>query len=229
MSLMSKSKPYIVSNVLHNSHNYEPSEFSLDKLTTGKILISTALGFLIVCTLLGNIFVIYAILTDRVLRRVGNYLVLSLAIADSLVAVTVMPIGALYDITGEWTFTSTLCEFWTSADVLCCTASILHLLAIALDRFWAVTHVDYIHHRDGALICKMIAAVWLAAILISIAPILGWKDPQFLTRISKEKNCLISQDLAYQIFATCSSFYAPLVVILFLYWRIYKVNQSPRY
>ena len=37
-------------------------------------------------------------------------------------------------ISKEWTFGSELCEMWTMSDVLCCTASILHLLAIAVDR-----------------------------------------------------------------------------------------------
>ena len=34
----------------------------------------------------------------------------------------------------SWVFGPFLCDMWTSSDVLCCTASILHLLAIALDR-----------------------------------------------------------------------------------------------
>ncbi|XP_074601976.1 5-hydroxytryptamine receptor-like [Brevipalpus obovatus] len=197
----------------------------LASLSPTAITISTVLGVLIFCTLVGNVFVIYAILADRVLHRVGNYLILSLAIADSLVACSVMPISLFYDVIGEWQLGPTLCEVWISADVLLCTASILHLLAIALDRYFAVTNVDYIHSRDGKLIFEMIIAVWLAAIVISFAPIMGWKDPNFLNRIESEKTCLVSQDIAYQIFATCSSFYAPLVVILFLYWRIYKVAK----
>ena len=42
-----------------------------------------------------------------------------------------------FQISKEWTFGSELCEMWTMSDVLCCTASILHLLAIAVDRLEA--------------------------------------------------------------------------------------------
>ena len=52
----------------------------------------------------------------------GNYLVLSLAVTDLLVACLVMPIGALYEVTQEWNLGTRLCEMWTFVDVLCCTA-----------------------------------------------------------------------------------------------------------
>ncbi|XP_013793510.1 5-hydroxytryptamine receptor 2A-like [Limulus polyphemus] len=185
-------------------------------------LISLALGLLTLITAIGNIFVISAILTDRILRTVGNYLILSLAVADLMVACLVMPFGTIYEIMQEWRMGSVLCEIWTSCDVLCCTASILHLLTIAVDRYRAVTHVDYVRQRSSKDIGLMVLLAWIVAIAISVAPVFGWKDEGFEDRIVREKKCLISQDVAYQVFATCSSFYLPLVVILILYWRIFQ-------
>jgi len=51
----------------------------------------------IIC-LLGNVFVIAAIILERNLQSVANYLILSLAVADLLVAVLVMPLGAIYEV-----------------------------------------------------------------------------------------------------------------------------------
>ncbi|KAK8375099.1 hypothetical protein O3P69_016265, partial [Scylla paramamosain] len=81
----------------------------------------------------GNVFVIAAILLERNLQQVANFLIVSLAVADLMVACLVMPLGAVYEISKEWILGPELCDMWTSSDVLCCTASILHLVAIALD------------------------------------------------------------------------------------------------
>jgi 5-hydroxytryptamine receptor 1 len=70
----------------------------------------------------------------------------------------------------------------------------------------------------------MIIAVWTVAGIVSIAPLFGWKDPEFVIRIEQEKRCLISQDIGYQIFATIATFYGPLIFILALYWKIFQVN-----
>lgn len=84
--------------------------------------------------LIGNVFVVAAILLERNLQSVANHLILSLAVADLLVACLVMPLSAVYEVSQEWKLGPELCDMWTSSDVLCCTSSILHLVAIAIDR-----------------------------------------------------------------------------------------------
>ncbi|XP_049809219.1 5-hydroxytryptamine receptor-like [Schistocerca nitens] len=137
-----------------------------------------------------------------------------------------MPLGAVYQISKGWILGPELCDMWTSSDVLCCTASILHLVAIAVDRYWAVTNVDYIHTRNSSRIGIMIIVVWAVALIVSLAPQFGWKDPEYLDRINVQQRCLVSQDVAYQIFATCSTFYVPLLVILVLYWKIFQTARK---
>lgn len=88
------------------------------------ILLSVILSSLVVCTFIGNLFVIIAILVDKNLQTAANLLVLSLAVADFMVACLVMPLGAYNDLYQGWFLGTKICEFWTSADVLCCTGKL---------------------------------------------------------------------------------------------------------
>jgi 5-hydroxytryptamine receptor 1 len=55
-----------------------------------------------VFVLTGNVFVIAAILLERNLQNVANYLIVSLAVADLMVACLVMPLGAVYEVSHVW-------------------------------------------------------------------------------------------------------------------------------
>lgn len=88
-----------------------------------------------------------------------------------------------------------------------------------------MTEINYAHQRTGKRIGIMIVILWILSFLVSIAPMLGWKDPEWDKRLENYE-CLVSQDIGYQIFATASSFYVPLLAILFLYWRIFLVARK---
>uniref|UniRef100_A0AAN0LM86 Serotonin receptor-like protein n=1 Tax=Polyphagotarsonemus latus TaxID=1204166 RepID=A0AAN0LM86_9ACAR len=202
--------------------NSSPNHYSL----LMKIVICLILIVLILLTIVGNIFVIVAICLDKNLQSAQNYLVLSLAVADLTVAILVMPLCAHMEILQRWTLGSELCTFWNLIDVFSCTASILHLLGIALDRYWSVSSLHYSQRRSLQRMMYLIAAIWLAAAVISMPPLLGVKDPEYANRV-KNGQCLMSQDVGYQIFATFSTFYLPCAVILLLYWKIYKLSRKP--
>lgn len=44
----------------------------------------------------------------------------------------------------------------------------------------------------------MIIFVWASAVIVSLAPQFGWKDPEYMERIKQQK-CMVSQDVGYQV------------------------------
>jgi 5-hydroxytryptamine receptor 1 len=190
------------------------------------VSIAMVLITLILTCIIGNLFVILAIVLERDLRSRPQYwLVFSLACADLLVGLAVTPLGAWSTIAREWSLGVALCDFWISVDVLVCTSSILHLVAIALDRYWSITDICYIQQRTPRRIASMLACVWIVSLLISLAPILGWKDERFRVRVEVDHVCLISQQISYQVFSTATAFYIPLCAIVIIYYKIFRAAK----
>uniref|UniRef100_A0A8D2AHE9 G-protein coupled receptors family 1 profile domain-containing protein n=1 Tax=Sciurus vulgaris TaxID=55149 RepID=A0A8D2AHE9_SCIVU len=91
----------------------------------------------IILTIAGNILIIMAVSLEKKLQNATNYFLMSLAIADMLLGFLVMPVSMLTILYGyRWPLPSKFCAVWIYLDVLFSTASIMHLCAISLDRFW---------------------------------------------------------------------------------------------
>ena len=63
---------------------------------THLLVTSIILGTMILATIIGNCFVIAAVLLERNLHSVSNYLIVSLAVADLMVAALVMPLATVF-------------------------------------------------------------------------------------------------------------------------------------
>ncbi|XP_071401708.1 5-hydroxytryptamine receptor 1A-alpha [Centroberyx affinis] len=188
-----------------------------------QIVTSLLLGALILCSIFGNACVVAAIALERSLQNVANYLIGSLAVTDLMVSVLVLPMAALYQVLNKWTLGQEICDIFISLDVLCCTSSILHLCAIALDRYWAITDpIDYVNKRTPRRAALLISVTWLIGFSISIPPMLGWRSAE--DRANPDA-CTISQDPGYTIYSTFGAFYIPLILMLVLYGRIFKAAR----
>nr|ACN86308.1 5-hydroxytryptamine 1A receptor [Opsanus beta] len=188
-----------------------------------QIITSLLLGALILCSIFGNACVVAAIALERSLQNVANYLIGSLAVTDLMVSILVLPMAALYQVLNKWTLGQELCDLFISLDVLCCTSSILHLCAIALDRYWAITDpIDYVNKRTPRRAALLISVTWLIGFSISIPPMLGWRSAE--DRANPDA-CMISQDPGYTIYSTFGAFYIPLVLMLVLYGRIFRAAR----
>ncbi len=89
---------------------------------------------MILTTIIGNLLVCIAIKSDKSLQQVQNVLLVSLAASDILIGALVLPLGLIYTLTGKWIFGKWVCEVWKACDVLGCTASILNICIISVDR-----------------------------------------------------------------------------------------------
>ncbi|XP_076669284.1 putative G-protein coupled receptor No18 [Andrena cerasifolii] len=181
---------------------------------------------LIIVTIVGNTLVIAAVITTRRLRSVTNCFVSSLAAADLLVGLAVMPPAVLLQLTGgTWELGEVLCDSWVSLDVLLCTASILSLCAISIDRYLAVTQplLYSRRRRSKRLAGLMIVAVWILAGAITSPPLLGC-FPRATNRDTKK--CSYNMDSSYVIFSAMGSFFLPMLVMLYVYSRISCVIAS---
>lgn len=215
--------PYSPSSTIISQLDEGDGVDEASKITIQKILISIILLAVILGTIIGNILVCVAVCLVRKLRRPCNYLLVSLAVSDLCVAVLVMPTALLYEVLEEWRFGTLFCDIWVSFDVLSCTASILNLCAISVDRFWAITKpLEYGVKRTPRRMMLCVALVWLGAACISLPPLLILGNEH---EIDNRPACIVCQSFGYQIYATLGSFYIPLAVMLFVYYQIFRAAR----
>ncbi|CEF66823.1 GH10322p [Strongyloides ratti] len=199
-------------------------EWSLlkDRASIPKIFsIVSVLSLLVLIVVFGNFMVILAVILRRRLRSATGLLILSLAVADLLVGLVILPFSIANEVLDYWIFGELWCTVWLTMDIWMCTASIYNLVAISLDRYIAIIKpLNY-----PMLVTKfrarcIVAAVWIGSFIIC--------SPSFILASSHkadhQKPCQCTPadaGKAYIIFSASSSFYLPMIVVIFVYVRIY--------
>ncbi|XP_069488134.1 alpha-2C adrenergic receptor [Ambystoma mexicanum] len=196
-----------------------PGQYSMPSV----VALAAVISFLIVFTIVGNVLVAIAVFTSRALKAPQNLFLVSLACADILVAALVMPFSLANELMGYWYFGSIWCDIYLALDVLFCTSSIVHLCAISLDRYWSVTQaVEYNLKRTPRRIKGIIVTVWLISAVISFPPLISTnRDP----KDSTYPQCQLNDETWYILSSSIASFFAPCVIMILVYIRIYQVAK----
>ncbi|XP_055677215.1 octopamine receptor Oamb isoform X2 [Lutzomyia longipalpis] len=209
----------------------------------GNLVSLAVLAVINVLVIVGNCLVIAAVFCSHKLRSVTNFFIVSLAVADLLVGLAVLPFSATWEVFKVWIFGDLWCRIWLAVDVWMCTASILNLCAISLDRYVAVTRpVSYPSIMSTTKAKSLIAGIWVLSFVICFPPLVGWKDQKLPADLTyRVRNytlysmtpppeppppcpwtCELTNDAGYVVYSALGSFYIPMLVMLFFYWRIYR-------
>uniref|UniRef100_A0A8C4NBY8 Beta-2 adrenergic receptor n=1 Tax=Eptatretus burgeri TaxID=7764 RepID=A0A8C4NBY8_EPTBU len=175
-----------------------------------------------IITIGGNILVIAAVIhSQHLMQGVTSSFICSLAGADLLIGLVVMPLTALQIVEGTWLFGRQICNFRYTVDVTSVTASVNSLCVIAIDRYIAVTaplRYQYVLNRRRAILLVLI--VWIMSTTISFFPInFGWyrsKSMDAQACYENPKCCSFLATKAYAVASAAVAFYLPATLMIFL-------------
>ncbi|XP_076220961.1 octopamine receptor beta-1R isoform X2 [Nomia melanderi] len=206
------------SDVYDNSHEFEQ--------VLMLILKATVMGFIILSALFGNLLVIVSVMRHRKLRVITNYFVVSLALADMLVAIFAMTFNASVELSGRWLFGYFMCDVWNSLDVFFSTVSILHLCCISVDRYYAIVQpLDYPLIMTNIRLSTMLSVVWCSPTVMSFVPIFaGWytTEEHLEYRRSYPDVCVFQVNKLYAVISSSVSFWVPGIIMIAMYYKIYR-------
>ncbi|CAF4077812.1 unnamed protein product [Rotaria sp. Silwood2] len=201
------------------------------------------IGFFLVLlclfTIIGNFLIIYLVIRESTLHTSKYYYIASLAFADLLVGLIVMPFAFIFTMTDDeyWLFPRHLrfiCEFWHSIDIFASTASIYGLSAIGLDRYVAITKpMKYPNSFISKRWYYVLSFIWIFSAVISFPAVIHFGTERLLSRRSTvtnqtistpsllSKECEFPNNPYYILFTTMVSFYLPLIVMIYVYIQVY--------
>ncbi|XP_066533821.1 trace amine-associated receptor 13c-like [Hoplias malabaricus] len=198
---------------------------------TAKYLLYFLLVLAITVTVLGNSVVIVSVAHFKQLHTPTNILVMSLAHADLLLGVIVMPFSMIRSVDGCWYYGETFCFLHSSLDFFLTTVSIFHLICIATDRYEAVCHpLQYPTKITIPIAWLMVALSWIAVggysygLLYSKANIADLDE--YISSISCVGSCNLLFNALWGVLDTTICFFLPCSIMICLYAQIFLVSRK---
>lgn len=219
---------------------------SIDMCSWQFITTTVVLSIVVISIIIGNSLVITAVaLYGKLRKSISNSFIASLALADLLLGLLVLPLSLSQAIFGYWSFGEFMCKAWLIVDIWVCTASILHLCAISLDRYLAIAYpLRYprlMTHRRCRIICL---AMWLLSFVICFPASIQWEGDESqseneysnsTSNITKENStlnfpvsqkCAVVNDSAgYTVYSALGSFFIPSIIMTGFYIKIFLMAR----
>lgn len=202
------------------------------EIMLSSVVLGVLLSLIILLTVGGNVLVCLAVCASRRLRCLTNCFIVSLAATDLLLGLLVLPFSALLQLSDDWPLGPVFCNFYISMDVMLCTASILTLLVISVDRYLAVTMpLRYASLVLPWRVALAMASVWTVSLAVSFLPIqMGWNTVNGTVQNRgpghPERKCHFELNRPYVLTDSLLTFYIPLMAMCWTYFRILLIART---
>ncbi|CAI9181315.1 unnamed protein product [Rangifer tarandus platyrhynchus] len=186
-----------------------------------------AMVITIVVDLIGNSMVILAVSKNKKLRNSGNVFVVSLSVADMLVAVYPYPLMLHAMAIGGWDLSKLQCQMVGFITGLSVVGSIFNIMAIAINRYCYICHsLQYERIFSVRNTCIYLAVTWIMTVLAVLPNMyIGTieYDPRTYTCIFNYVN-----NPAFAVTIVCIHFVLPLLIVGFCYVKIWTKVLAAR-
>uniref|UniRef100_A0A8C4RG77 G-protein coupled receptors family 1 profile domain-containing protein n=1 Tax=Erpetoichthys calabaricus TaxID=27687 RepID=A0A8C4RG77_ERPCA len=185
---------------------------------------------IVIITITGNLIVVISISHFKQLHSPNNLLVLSLALADLMLGVCVLPFSIMTAVESCWYLGAVFCKIHTIIDVMLSTVSIFHLGFIAVDRYYAVC--DPLSYPNKITIRTAIIFVivgWTIGFMYSFGLIFksaysqGYED-LFAQLSCNGDKCILLYNETWALVNACT-FMIPCFAMISTYRQIFKVAR----
>ncbi|XP_038209468.1 tyramine/octopamine receptor-like [Zerene cesonia] len=192
------------------------------EVTAGWWAFATVMAVITIATVIGNLSVVIALC--KVKRSPTHFPLTSLVVADLLVGLVVLPIAAARELF-VFHLPRIVCAFWSTMDVLCCTASILSLCVLGWERWSGIT-APLARARRGERARLLAYTVWPIASAVAL-PTAFIPSPRHFHPGEMAKACTVNTNIGYVFFSISFSFYLPAGMMIVMYGYILRALAAP--
>ncbi|XP_073192769.1 trace amine-associated receptor 5 [Lepidochelys kempii] len=190
-----------------------------------------AMGMLL--TVLGNLMVMIVVSQFKTLHTPTNFLLLSLALADLLLGLMVLPFSTIRSVESCWYFGDDFCRLHTFLDTVFCLTSIFHLCFISIDRHYAICDpLLYPTKFTVRVACVYIAIGWGVPMIYTFVLLYTNPIEEGLGHFLQEMPCIGRCQLLFNKlwgWFNFPLFFFPCLIMIALYVKIFIVaNRQAR-
>ncbi|CAD5224786.1 unnamed protein product [Bursaphelenchus xylophilus] len=198
------------------------------------IVYTTFYAFVFLLGLIGNVFVLLAIIWHPTLRSTTDYMISSLAMADLLIIVFCLPTTLLNNLLTEWQLGAIGCKMSTFINSTTSCASIFTLVAVTADRYLAICHTLKYAMWEASYTLYVILAIWVTSAVLASPNLIFYDEvlydllPPNGTLVARL--CVSTQDdfLHFIIVNLIIAFIVPTCLISVSYALIFKTVSNHR-